>query len=153
MRSRIVLVLVICLLSAPAFAQVNFTGQENHWLNDLGRQWQQDHNEQMRQIEEDSRFRSAQRRQERLRREEERRRVLEDQRRELNREMRESARERRAEHRQWERDFWEDLNSQPIEPGHIPYNCGHIVGNARARADCQRDWEASDPNDYLNYGR
>ena len=40
-----------------------------------------------------------------------------------------------------------------IEPGHIPYNCGHITGNARARADCQRNWEASDPNDSLNYGR
>ena len=44
------------------------------------------------------------------------------------------------------------LDVEP-EPGHIPYNCGHIVGNPRARADCQRDWEASDPNDYLNYGR
>ncbi len=39
-----------------------------------------------------------------------------------------------------------------IEPGHIPYNCGHIT-SPRAKRDCQRDWEASDPNDYLNYGR
>lgn len=38
------------------------------------------------------------------------------------------------------------------EPGHIPYNCDHIT-NARARADCQESWQASDPNDYLNYGR
>ena len=39
-----------------------------------------------------------------------------------------------------------------IEPGHIPYNCGHIT-SPRVRRDCQRDWEASDPNTYLNYGR
>ena len=37
------------------------------------------------------------------------------------------------------------------EPGHIPYNCGHIVGNARARADCQRDWEADNPNDRMRW--
>ena len=87
---------------------------------------------------------------------------------------------RQAEERRAQRGAWDDLvrgrNADPwetgerayqepdypdpndyttgrIEPGHIPYNCGHIVGNARARADCQRDWEASDPNDYLNYGR
>ena len=88
--------------------------------------------------------------------------------------------ERKAERRRAQRGAWDDLvrgrnadrwesserayqepdypdprdyMSGHIEPGHIPYNCGHITGNARARADCQRDWEASDPNDYLNYGR
>ena len=46
-----------------------------------------------------------------------------------------------------------DYMSGHIEPGHIPYNCDHITGNPRARRDCQESWEASDPNDYLNYGR
>lgn len=72
----------------------------------------------------------------------------------LRMETEQERRARRAEHRQWEREFFGDLERQhPGEPGHIPYNCGHITGNARARADCQRDWEASDPNDLLNYGR
>ena len=46
-----------------------------------------------------------------------------------------------------------DYVPRGIEPGHIPYNCDHITGNARARRDCQESWEASDPNEHLNYGR
>lgn len=39
-----------------------------------------------------------------------------------------------------------------IEPGHIPYNCGHIT-NPRARRDCQENWQSQNPNDLLMYGR
>ena len=39
-----------------------------------------------------------------------------------------------------------------IEPGHIPYGCGHIT-NPQARRDCQETWEANNPNDRLWYGR
>ena len=39
-----------------------------------------------------------------------------------------------------------------IEPGHIPYPCGHITSPA-ARRDCQENWQAQNPNDYLRYGR
>ena len=71
----------------------------------------------------------------------------------LQMETEQERRARRAEHRQRERDFFEDLERYPIEPGHIPYMCDTIVGNPRARKDCQESWQASDPNDHLNYGR
>ena len=45
-----------------------------------------------------------------------------------------------------------DYMTDHIEPGHIPYGCGHI-SNPRARRDCQETWQANNPNDRLNYGR
>ena len=51
-----------------------------------------------------------------------------------------------------DRHLAEALNSLgrgPIEPGHIPYPCGFNQGNARAKASCQRDWTANNPNTWL----
>ncbi len=40
-----------------------------------------------------------------------------------------------------------------IEPGHIPYPCGMSRRNSAAQKNCQENWKAHNPNDYLWYGR
>ena len=45
-----------------------------------------------------------------------------------------------------------DYTDGHIEPGHVPYGCGHIT-SPQARRDCQETWKANNPNDRLHYGR
>ena len=65
----------------------------------------------------------------------------------------------------WDQDGYDDAEEQPtgrndprvreltrdwgIEPGHLPYPCGMNGGNAAQTRNCQRDWDAHNPNDYL----